>query len=185
MSYGLKTVTAATDTCVTLAEAKLHLKVENTTDDSLITILIKAAQDAVESFTNRVLMSTTFELQLDEFCMEIKLPVAPVSSVSSVKYYDETNSEQTMAAGNYFYSVDQEPMEIEFITSQSVYTYRQNALNIQFVAGYANAAAVPNALKQAVLLLVGDMYENRLDLPRERFTMWKQLVYPYKVFYAS
>ena len=186
MSESLKTVTAATDTCVSLTEAKLHLKVENTTDDSLITILIKAAQDAVEAFTNRVLMSTTFELQLDEFCGDdITLPVAPVSSVTSIKYYDADNSEQTMAAGNYFYSINQEPMEVEFVTLPAVYPYRFDAIKVQFVAGYANAAAVPNSLKQAVLLLVGDMYENRMDLPRERFSMWKQLVYSYKVFYAS
>jgi len=184
MSSALKVVTAATDTCVSLTEAKLHLKVENTTDDSLITVLIKAAQEAVEAYTNRVLMSTTFDLQLDEIkdC-EIELPAAPVSSVTSVKYYDESNSEQTLASGNYFYSINQEPMEIEFITVPGYYTQRFDAVTVRFVAGYANAAAVPNALKQAVLLLVGDLYENRLDLPRERFTMWKQLVYPYKLFY--
>src|SRR5690606_86660 len=36
-----------------------------------------------------------------------------------------------------------------------------NAVQIKYVAGWANAAAVPAAIKQWMLLQIGAMYENR------------------------
>lgn len=184
MDTALKIVTAASETAVSLTEAKLHLKVENTTDDSLITILIKAAQDEVESYTNRILISTVFDYQLTSFPGDsIKLPVAPVSAVASVKYYDSNNSLQTWDSANYYYSISEIPFFLRYVSStEGTYEDRFDAVTVRFTAGYANAAAVPNALKQAILLLIGDMYDNRGDAPRERFTMWKMLAHPYKVF---
>ena len=36
-----------------------------------------------------------------------------------------------------------------------------NAVTIEFTAGYGNASAVPQDIKHAMLLLIGEMYENR------------------------
>jgi uncharacterized phiE125 gp8 family phage protein len=184
MNSALKIVSVAASTAISLSEAKNHLKVENTADDDLITILIKAAQDEVESFTNRTLIATTFDFQLMKFpdcCIE--LPVAPVASITSIKYYNTENNEQTWSSENYFYSISEIPFKIRYVDSiPETYPDRFDAINVRFVSGYENAAAVPDALKQAILLLIGDMYDNRGDAPRERFTMWKMLTYPFKLF---
>jgi uncharacterized phiE125 gp8 family phage protein len=39
--------------------------------------------------------------------------------------------------------------------------YNYGAVQVTFVAGYGNAAAVPADLKAAIKLLVGHLYENR------------------------
>ncbi len=41
--------------------------------------------------------------------------------------------------------------------TQNIY----NAVTVRFVAGYANAGAVPQRIKQAMFLLIGHWYENR------------------------
>ena len=48
-----KVVTPATDNPLTLTEAKTHLKVDTTADDTFITNLIKSATSSAQEYTNR------------------------------------------------------------------------------------------------------------------------------------
>ena len=135
----------------------------------------------VETYTNRRLITGTYDLKLDSWRKRIVLPYSPVTSITSIKYYDSSNVEQTWANTNYYYNVKEEPVEINYINSEpSLYDYRNDPITVRFITGYTT---VPEALRQAILLLVGDMYENRLDYPRERFSTWKMLCQPYRVFY--
>jgi uncharacterized phiE125 gp8 family phage protein len=114
----------------------------------------------------------------------IVLPFSPVTAITSVKYYDTSNSLQTWAATNYHYNLYEEPCVIRYVDSApSTYTDRSDAVVIRFTAGYADAAAVPAPLIQAIKLLLADLYENRTDVPREMFTAWMRRAYPYKIFH--
>lgn len=60
----VKVVTAPAVEPITLTEAKLHCKVDLTTDDDLITPLIVAAREEIERRTWRALITQTLELVL-------------------------------------------------------------------------------------------------------------------------
>jgi uncharacterized phiE125 gp8 family phage protein len=99
------------------------------------------------------------------------LPRAPVQSVTSLQYYDTNGVLQTMDPALYLLDTDSEPARITpaWGTFWPPWLLRENSISISFVAGYgdaggtaaASAAAVPQTIKQAILLLVGHWYENR------------------------
>ena len=79
---------------MTLAEAKLHLRVDGTDEDDLITALIVAARRRAEHLLTRALITQTWELTLDEFpAADIQLPKPGVLSIVSVKYLDSAGVE--------------------------------------------------------------------------------------------
>lgn len=60
---------------VTLAEAKLHLRIDNTDDDALITNLITAATRWAEDYTDRTFCQTQWTMRLDSFYGPVGSPV--------------------------------------------------------------------------------------------------------------
>ena len=86
---------------VTLAEAKLHLKVENTADDDLITSLIKTARQWCEGYQNRSYITRTITLKTDKFPKVFRLPRPQLLTVTSIKYIDLAGVEQTLDSGVY------------------------------------------------------------------------------------
>lgn len=153
---------------VSSAEARAHLRVDTSDDDTLIGNLIKAAREYAEQVTRRALVTQTWELTLDEFPGEdeIEIPLPPLQSVTNVKYYDEDGvTVTTMSSADYVVDTYNEPGKI-VLTSGSTWpsdTLREaNGVIIKFVAGYGDAGAnVPQAIRQAILLIVGHLYENR------------------------
>ena len=161
----LKLITAATTYPVTLAEAKLHCRVDIADDDTLITALITAATEMAEQKTGRAIITQTLELTLDAFPEAFELTRVPVQSITSVKYYDTTGTQQTLS--DTLYALDAAD-DFGFAHISPVYggtwpTTRDqiNAVAVRYVAGYADAASVPQSIKNWILLMVSTMYENR------------------------
>jgi len=149
----------------TLAEAKRHANVVASDDDDFITSLIIAAREQVESDTSRALITQTWRLKLHEFFADkFELPRPPLQSVSSIKYLDLDEAEQTLGATNYDVDTDREPGVIwrdEDATWPTI-SDEVNAVTITFVAGYGDAASdVPARAKHAILLLVAHWYRSR------------------------
>jgi len=189
MAYKLITGPAAEP--LSTSEAKLHLKVEDSTDDTLIATLIKAARETVEEFTRRALVNQTWELQFDDFDKEsYDLEKTPVSSITSVKYIDQNGSEQTLSASYYTLNNADEPNQILQASGQIWPSVRgfTNDVKVRFVAGYgSDGTNVPASLKAAMLLIIGHLYENREDVVvgRQVNTLPKgaeYLMYPYRLF---
>jgi uncharacterized phiE125 gp8 family phage protein len=63
----IKLITAPIAEPVTLPEAKLHLRVDTTDDDTLITTLITAAREMAETITRRALVSQQWKIVADRF----------------------------------------------------------------------------------------------------------------------
>lgn len=165
LNYSLTRTAAPAVEPVTLAEAKRHANVVASDDDDLITALIVAAREQVESDTGRALITQTWRLKLHAFFADkLELPRPPLQSVTSVKYLDLSEVEQTLAATYYDVDTDREPGVIwrdEDATWPST-SDEVNAVTITYKAGYGNAAAnVPGRAKQAILLLVGHWYRCR------------------------
>jgi uncharacterized phiE125 gp8 family phage protein len=173
---------------ITTADAKQHLRVDYaaTADNTEIDNMIQAATAQVEVFCNRACMPTVYEFHLTGFPKGgIVLPVSPVSVITSVKYYSNATTQVTMAAGDYYYNIHEEPTKIRFTNGYTplAYEYRFDAVTVRFTAGYTDAASVPKNLRQAILLMLADLYENRSDAVREKFTLWQMTAYGHKVIH--
>lgn len=158
---------APTATLVTLADAKLHCRVDGGDEDVLITALVKAAQDYLDGYSGvlgRALLTQTWRQDFDAFSDTMRLPVGNLLAVSSVTYYDASNAQQTLASSVYTAFSDTLGPYVTRKPGQawpSTYT-RPDAVSVTWTAGYgATSAAVPAAIKQAALLLVGHWYDNR------------------------
>jgi len=195
-----KVTTAPTTEPVTLAEAKAHLRVDFTDDDTLIESLIGAATAAAEEFTNRALMAQTITHVLPGFpsgdmfrnpFAAIRLFRSPFASLTSITYYDADDAAQTLdVSGNdadVIVVSTAEPATISpWITNMAdgwpaTNPDRPNAVTIVYAAGYANAAAVPKPIKQAMLLMIGAWYERREDSVQNLPKASEMLLMPFVV----
>lgn len=135
---------------VTLAEAKAHLRVIHASDDEMIGRLITAAREAAEQFTERSLVAASYRWVLDGFEPQFVLPLWPTETVDAVTYLDDDDVRQTVAAADYTFDADR-------LTLRPVDSWPSGSeVNIEFTT---NPGDVPQAIKQAILLMVGDMYE--------------------------
>lgn len=156
--------TAPAEEPVTLIEAKSHLRVTSTDDDTLITTLITVAREMAETFTNRVLITQTWEWRRDAFVpWTLEVPLAPLASVANIQYIDGNGDTQTLASTEYTVDANSEPGRITPAYGKfwPVTRYQINAVTITFVAGYGDAADVPTPIKQAILLIIGELYARR------------------------
>ena len=160
-------ITAPANPLMTLSEAKLHLRVSNTDEDTLISALITAATDYLDGYAGilgRCLINQTWSLLLDSWPSSyIQLPFPDASTVT-VQYYDAADALQTLAASNYRLVEGSNGSIIDFKSTFSAPSLsdRMDAIQISMVAGYGvTAANVPGAIIQAAKLLIGAWYENR------------------------
>ena len=93
----------------------------------------------------------------------VNINKAPVTSVTSVTYYDDNNDLQTLSASNWEADVLGNPARFRLKSIPSVYD-RMGALQVYFTCGYSSADLVPKDIKQALLLIIGHLYENRQDV---------------------
>lgn len=159
---------------VTLAEAREHLRVTHTGEDALIGSLITAAREHVESVTGLRLIDQDWELALPAFpqprahqprttAEAIELPGWPLQSVDAVTYRDATGALQTLAPEAYRVDDFRRPARLTPI-GQWPATESDNplAVRVTYSLGFgADGVEVPAAIRAAILLLVGDLFENR------------------------
>ena len=165
----LKLITAPAAEPVSTSEAKAHLRVDTTADDTYIGTLITVARQNVESHLRRALISQTWEVVLDAFpAGVIRLPKPPLASVTSIKYTDDEGNESTYSSDNYVVDSDTEPGRVVLKSGQTwpaVTLAAANGVRVRYVAGYGAAGSnVPQAIRQAILLVIGSLYENREDV---------------------
>jgi len=154
--------TVATGTCdfgVSILTQALTTDENDLLDSAIIT-----ARQWAEKFTNRSFLNTSWRLTFDDFSSDFRLPRSPASSITSIKYYDSNNAQQTLSSSYYDTDFDNEPGRVEEAygyTWPTVYD-RMNAVEVIFVAGYgAAASSVPDAIKTAIKMLAAHMYEHR------------------------
>lgn len=163
-------ITGPTEPPVSLAEAKAHLRVDFTDDDTLISALVDAATAHIDGHTGILARALVTQTWQQDFCdwpgdRVLRLPLAPVAAVESVKYFDAANVETTVAeSGNYALLEDARGPYIKFTSdfaAPALYDERDDRIRVTFVAGYGKPSDVPAAIRAAVLLIVGDLYKNR------------------------
>lgn len=148
-------------------ELKGQTRVDWADDDALIERLISAAVSHLDGYSGilgRAIINQTWKIEADDFCETMRLPVGDASSVTSIKYYDTDNAQQTASNSLYGLFTDSLGPFIELKTGQSwpsVYD-RRDAVEIIWVSGYGAAStAVPEAIRHGIALLASHWYENR------------------------
>ncbi len=99
MQLNLKT--APTVEPISLTEAKLHLKVDGSDDNTLISALIETARRLAEAETKRAFITQTWQMYLDSAAAEIRIPKPPLQSIESIKVISAVQStvDQNSASG--------------------------------------------------------------------------------------
>jgi uncharacterized phiE125 gp8 family phage protein len=148
--------TSPTTEPISLEEAKLHLRVENVEDDTLIALLISSAREAVEKFLGWKIPERQFEIVLDRYPeMPYRFPIRPVQSVESIVCFLADGTSVELADETFRLSADGSLL----VDSWPDGTPRgYDALAITVTAG---TDPVPASWKQAMLLLIGHWYEHR------------------------
>jgi uncharacterized phiE125 gp8 family phage protein len=171
MTYGLniKTVSDSGTEPVTVAQVKAWSRIDHSADDDLIaTIIIPAARRSVEQYLRRYLMDTTARVTFDCFQDVMAIPVGPVTSVASVNYYDPDGVAQVVDPADYFVDTSNEPARlVANVAWPATESGRPGAVDVYFQAGYVvgsptvDPEAVPADIRAAVLIMAGQLYENR------------------------
>lgn len=164
-----KVITHPTGEVITTDEVALHLRLGGSpyADVTLLTALTTAARQWVEEYLRIAIGTQTLELVLDSFPSALMLKPF-VQSVTSIKYLDTDGVEQTMSAIGYSLDSDSLPC---WVTPAYGYEWPDtypvpNAIRVRYVAGYTSdtdspAYRLPKPIYAAILLIIGDLYENR------------------------
>jgi uncharacterized phiE125 gp8 family phage protein len=179
-------------TVLTVEDAKEHCRISHDHEDPLINEWIRAATAWVERYTVRALLTQSYRIVSAGWPSSLELPYAcPLQSITSVKYYDAANVQQTLASSEYLAITSFLPGRLEWSTSV---TYpgsylRPDAVEVIYVAGYTDAALVPAPLVQAVRMLVGHWHANReaaivSAISKEVEFSVEALCQPYRLFWS-
>lgn len=162
----LQRTSAPAVTPVSLTEAKAHLRVDGSDEDTLISSLIDAAVAHLDAtgVLGRAMVTQSWAQWVNQAPGWVTLKVGPFQSLTSVQYYDTDNALQTATLSDYETRLDG---DFVIVKPKTGYTWpaaytRQDAIKITYVAGYGDAATdVPQSIRQAILLLIGHWHEHR------------------------
>jgi uncharacterized phiE125 gp8 family phage protein len=184
-------VTAPATEPVTATELRTHLRVDATElPDAEANGLIAESRQMIEDETGLAFISQSWRLSIDRwpggaeawwdgvrqmaiselyapsYLTSVELLRWPLASVTSVTVYDEDSNAETVTVATTF-DVDtyQIPgrMTLKRGSTWPIALRANNAIQIVYVAGYTNAAAVPASMKRALKQLAAFLYTNRGD----------------------
>ncbi len=182
---------------VSKSTAKDHLRVDFTNDDSMIERQIESARRYIEKVSGLSLIDQTWRWTRDRFPGDVfDIPRPPLQSVNSIKYTDSDGNTSTVSSSKYIVDTDSTPGRVALKDDEdwpNVDPQLQvvNGVEINFDAGYGSSASdVPSDLRDAILLVVGHLYENREwtvtgAISREVKNSVMALVRPHRVFLRS
>lgn len=162
----LKLISVSGSEPVTLSQAKLACRVDAdiTADDTLLTLLIKAARSDAEQQLGRAIVTAQYERALDAFPQGgIELAWPTVSAINSVQYVDAAGTLQTLAPAAY--SLDARELPNWCLPAQGTdwpsALDTANAVRVTFTSGWAEGGAVPEDLQAWILMRVATLYKFR------------------------
>lgn len=143
----------STDSAITLAEAKAHLRVTSSAEDVLIAGLVKSAAQEIEAQTDIALLSQTITTTTDDCpAAIIYLPVGPVAldAVATVALIGDDGTSTPVASG--FWLEGGRYPRLHFTTTP------EGRLSVTYIAGHAT---VPADLRLGIADQVARLYTER------------------------
>lgn len=183
----LKLVTDSTTKVVSVSDIKEHLRIDTSDEDSLLGVYIDAATEMAEHYCGRHFINHTYELYFNNVTSVASLiyPDCTLDSTTPVNWIDENGATQTSTDA--FVDVYSNPSIVKLNSDFASITLKKDLANrfwYKYTTGLGAAATnVPEAIKQAIKLIVADMYYFREDRKR-RFPMASEiLLQPYKCYH--
>lgn len=146
----------------------LKLDADDTAEDDLLDLVIKATREEAEAATGRYWAPRTVTEYWDEWPQTpFSLTVGPVRSVTSLSYIADGDDDYTvLSTTNYTTDIYNDPAQIGLSETGSFPTLEPvpNAVKAIYTAGAATVDAIPAGIKLAMQLRAGFFYENREDM---------------------
>ena len=155
---------------VSLDEAKNYSKIEFIIDDDLLRGLITSARIEAERYTNRTFITTTLKAFYTQIGRRVRLPSAPIQSVTSVTSIRQNTSVVLTVDEDFFIQgIDDKFLDIESSLSLTPGhslrdTLSTSYLEVEYIAGYGlKRSEVPENIRTAIMKIVENNYDLRGD----------------------
>ena len=176
---------------VSLAEAKLHLRVDTADDDALISSLIVTSRMHVEAALDLALITQSWSYFIDAWPNDpiTRLPLRPVQSITAIRHYADSGANETIDPHRYMLDGTSTPARLvrRYASTFQKPGRAANGIEIAVIAGYGNTSAnVPAPIRHSILLLVAHWYEHR-EVPDTNSTgvrvpaLVSDLLNPYRI----
>ena len=204
---GITTLEAPASEPVDLATAKQFVRVDNTYDDSLITMFLTSARIEAEQYLNRALFTTKLRYTLTmpppptatplvpqslivfplnwppTVKAPINLPFAPCQSVEQIRWgpIDDLHLAQP---DDYTTNLLVQPAYVA-VKPQLLPRIPQTTMSIDFTAGWSlddNPDDIPANVRLAILIGVAHHYENRGDVSADMPPAFYRLLDPFRLW---
>lgn len=171
-------ITAPTIKPITLTEAKAWADITYTDKDTVITMQIAAETAHLDGWSGilaRCLCEQTWRQDYDLFARCLRIPLAPVISITSVKYDDSEDVERTVAAEDYDLLVDDLGPYVKFLDTYAFPSLADErpAVRVTYLAGYGDIAgspktsSVPDDIKQYIAARIRARFDKPDEEPPE------------------
>lgn len=163
--------TTPDDLAVDLQAVKSDLRLDGDEFDETLRSHILTATEELESDCRRQLLETDFTLYLDKFptagcgderaIRDILIEVCPVVSIDEIRYLDAAGVQQVLSTSHYRTDLISEPARVSpaYGLAWPVSQHVSHAVEIDFTAGFATAADIPEQAKCAIRARVRELFE--------------------------
>jgi len=162
----IERVAAPSADVLSLADAKAHMKVDTSDEDSLISAYVAAATSLIDGdgWLGRAMITQDWAQWVNQAPGWVRLSMGPFQELVSVQYYDVDNVLQTATLSDFEtrkqgdFVICKPKEDFEWPAAET----RQDAIKITYRAGWGDVATdVPPDLVAAIKLMTSHLYENR------------------------
>lgn len=168
LPYILDLVTGPVGQVVTLSDMEAFGYMAEPEQSGVMLDCIQTATNVVEAESGKQLLTATYDVSWRRFpgCSgELVLPRVPVASVTSVKYYDTTGTQQTLSTSLYTLNDGSAHASGYVIPAYNsiwpaTYGYDRD-VTVRFVCGFGTKDQIPKEFKTQICLLAHSIFRNR------------------------
>jgi len=148
---------------VTVAEVKAQLRFVFDMEDALISGYIASARDRCEAELNRKIRRQRLELTYSAWGTGLRLDrMGHEVEIESITYVDATGATQTMPSADYRIKKDHLLLVLPAIgTDWPALNCEEPTIVVTLQAGYADAADVPQPVKNWIMAVAASMFRSR------------------------
>lgn len=190
MAFALKQTTPPASEPVSLADMKLHLRVDIDDDDALVQALISASRERAEDFTGRCFVPQTWTFGLDRFpgyhhisaapsradhdchgwdgmaqwnrSQTITIPRSPLIAITGIAYVDQSTLESiTLDPSAYEIDTLSEPARLKPVYGANWPVALPDMNSVLITFTAGYTGTIPATIIAAIKLICGALYNNR------------------------